>query len=307
MIKYLSTTCIAFSSLMSSLFAAPALDLPNEFNIFSKQKSMLTWSTNSFSIENDNYKLGLVNREIPEQGIPYYSFHNIQEQLLGYGKVRFNNLAVTLSVFNANDDFIGLVEEKGRGSVLITSPIGEVIAKSTCNFWGTKYTLSFHNDSKPIAVLYCPIYNFKLNWSVSILDQEPFITRRIDPTLFIIASTFQMENDVWRLKKYMPSSPSASASYREIKSNKIDRITALITQLVEHEHLIAINPTQEDFVQVELITEGYLEENGILGNTGDDIVGCEALISLLSTEMFTEQQKSALYLMLNKKLESLDR
>lgn len=309
-----------FSILSYFVFAANTMianedvhySIPSEFNV---NERWLSWTT-TFDIETKQFKLGTVHRKFFSLTTEY-EYYDIFDKLQARARLHFFSLGAVFTIKDAEDNYIGKVNEKifrFFPTFEIISPSEEVLGIAKLNFWETKYTVRDPITNEVMATMTRPFFRLKDNWTVKILNRDLFVSKKIDPRLFITVMAFQTDMNYWQAAQislaYSPSkSVKAGFDKEAMNAWKNKQYIGLRSELHNRRKKFEnINPSEEDFNKVEEITEDYLTsiegrfDEGAEAYPDHLVRGCSALMEMLDSEALTPKEKSALLLMIDSKL-----
>ncbi len=259
--------------------------LPQEFYIVQRWISL----TLAFDIKSSNGKLGTVYRKFWSLG-KEYDFYDNTEKMRARAKSRLLSFCYVFDVTDEADIPIGRVEQRFFTlfpTFDLIAAHNEVLAVAKMNFWGTTYTLKDPLSKAEIATLSRSFFRFKDDWTVNITRPDIFISKRIDPRLFITVVAFQTdhENDQ-RYYSHNTSLPPMSSNYK-----------------VDLGWDSTVEPQEEDFEAIVQLTE-----EGVDLDEEDELLSArllQNLTALIHNNELTPGQKSALSILLQEKLTPL--
>ncbi|MBA3957308.1 MAG: hypothetical protein H0X51_02775 [Parachlamydiaceae bacterium] len=318
--------CLFLTSQMLWSSGSTQLQVPNQFHIKHKEHNWVS----VFEMGSKQYRLGMVKRKLISL-TPEYNFYDNNDRLQATAKIRFFSFGAIFDVTDADDEPLGIVEEKtswGCPKFILCSASGEIVAHATRNFWRTRYILLSPLTNEPIAELSCSFIGSS-DWMVTLYVPEAFKDQRIDPRLFLITMALQTDLKTWEFARDAYNKQenaekrsvgitattatigktSTKKSVQDHFSDKLKTTSKSLRNKLQNyrEKLVGIEPQEEDFKKVEALTEHHLESVNL-----DDIIDdratemtlqCEALLPLLEDESdLEEEEQAALYLMLDKYL-----
>jgi uncharacterized protein YxjI len=322
--------CILFAAIYMGCFQAPLqgdiLYVPQKFSVKQRWFSF----TNTFDIENPDGKMGTLHRRFFSLLLEYDYYDN-QDQFQAKAKMRFFSIGATFDVTDKDGTLIGTAEQRIFNffpTFEIFSAERHSLAIAKMNFWGTKYTLYDPCTNAIFIEMKRPFFRLRDSWNVTIIDSALFAQKNIDPRLFIVVMAYQTDMDFW--------------AYHARQSRKNDMtltIDSLVPSQANEEKWVELRknlecydsiltraePSEEDFLYVENFVQEYLlgctdlsfeedsepEMNQAIDEIALDAAilqenkvyeGMKKLIPLLGDHHFTENQKRALYIMIDAKL-----
>ncbi|CCB86722.1 MULTISPECIES: hypothetical protein [Parachlamydia] len=316
MLKHIIFTLASFGLLRASLSAQLPDPLPEQFTV---NQRWFSW-TSDFDIETKEYRLGYIHRKFISWMIEY-EFRDIYDQLESRAKARWLSWGAVFDVIDAMDNPLGIVEERiftFFPTFDIISPTREILAIAKLNFWGTRYTLKDPVTDISMVTLYRPFFRWKENWTVTIENPALFNQKQIDPRLFLIVMALQSDREMWARKRRRNSKssyskvPFACTMQDLLDTEKLsdtkNAFNALREQLeIYRSILTSVDPSEFDLEQVEEIVETKLqsiEYPSTENEKGEEriISGLQYLMPLLDSNELTDGQKSALYMLIDYKL-----
>lgn len=296
--------------------------LPDQFKVTQR---WLSWASD-FDIETDEYKLGYVHRKLFSWTMQY-DFYDIYDQPEASAKARWFSWGATFDVVDNCEASLGTIEEKiftFFPTFEIFSPVGRKLAVAKLNFWGTRYLLKDAATDQVLATLSRPFFRWKDDWVVTIQDQAVFRHKQIDPRLFILVAAFQSDREAWErqrrainqwndcqyclpIKKELPAMEAAS------NDDFLDKFHVFLVQLRAYRGVLTtVEPSEEDFEQVDLMTTLRLQSSDALllaekTSQTKKIVGLQILLPLLDSDELTAGQKNALYLLMERSAEEVSK
>lgn len=318
----LLVACFAMSAIVQAQIPNP---LPPEFSVTQR---WLSWSSD-FDIETKQFKLGYIHRKILSWTLEY-DFYSFNDQLEAKAKARWFSWGATFDITDPADQLIGTVSQKiftFFPTFEILAPSGEVLATAKMNFWGTRFTLKDPVNDQELAILSRPFFRLKNNWTVTIENPEILTQKKIDPRLFIIVMAFQSDRELWaaqaenerqnqadynnQIQAYQPPpvyfKRSTNKSVVAKKNTAPEKTLASVRQELEpyRETLSHVEPTEQDFETVEQVVEKYLsaasDTSEIKSEDARLVNGFTKLMPLLDSDELTPGQKSALFLLMERK------
>ncbi|NGX52553.1 MAG: hypothetical protein KR126chlam5_00856 [Candidatus Anoxychlamydiales bacterium] len=232
--------------------------------------------------------------------------------------------------YDNNDQLLGIVDQKILRffpTFEILSPNYLTLAKAKLNFWGTKYTITDPLDDHIIATLTRPFLFLKTNWTMTIFDKEAINERNIHPHMLLVIAAFQVDREYWQRQRYNDYNDQdtksvytySSACFSSIKDeailtngndlDKTDDQKIISKYLLENlytkkDMLSDVEIDESDFKFIENFTNIEKSSNAIYFSTDDEkfYLLAKNYIDLLDANELTQNQKKALYVMLEQRL-----
>ncbi len=283
--------------------------MPEEFTVTER---WFSWSS-AFDIESNTHKLGVVRRRIFSL-TTQYDFYDVNDFHRSTAKMRFFSFGAVFDVKDVNDVKLGCVEERVFSffpTFRVFSPHGHILATARMNFWGTSYTIKSPIDDHVIAMMTRPFFSFRDHWTIKILDPMYFVERGVHPHLFITIAAFQTDLDNWRRQAQAASSSGSYDSGWEysiaakngLKAELPEESDTFFNQVKELKAVIDAckpsvpeeEPTEEDVEAAAALIETAMENRPFEKSK-------EALTELLTSQSLPAKQRSAMLLLLEKKL-----
>jgi uncharacterized protein YxjI len=301
----------------SSLMAASLEQLPEKF--FVKER-WISWTT-SFDIQTDSEKLGSIHRKWISL-TPEYHLKNPQGEFLAKGKMRFFSFNSVFDVEDENGQMLGQVVEKFFSlypTFYLTDPSGKKLAKAELNFWGTQYTLSDPNDGHFIATISRHFFRWKNDWTVSVLDANAISENGIHPSLFLIIMAYQVDREYLMAQRAAEEEKHKKQrddtySY-QVNEKKDQLLRSLATKLDAYkESFSKVELQEEDFSNAALFAENEEENRRVDTSLSQEeeqdpnmqvLQKMEGFVDMLSSEKLSREEKAALHMMLEDRLEKI--
>lgn len=310
--KLFSSIVILLASLSSE--ASGQLEMPQEFYI---KQHWLSWTT-SFDVETRQQKFGTIHRRFLSLTVEY-DFYDIFDQFQANARMRIFSFGAVFDVTDNVGHNLGTINQHiftFFPTFDIVAPNGQILAVAKMNFWGTTYNFKDPMTDQVFAQMYRPFFRFKDDWTVTLLDRNLFNHKQIDPRLFIIVAAFQTDRDFWyaeanRDRNEHKGLQSTSLACKNMNVDLVSRAKTVMSlrQNLENyrANLQGIEPSESDVESIDQFIETYLsEQNGHLHANEDRLCkGISLLLPALDGNDLTPNQKSALFLMIDKALEQL--
>jgi uncharacterized protein YxjI len=305
-----------------SVLKAQIAEMPQQFMVKQHWISL----TSSFDVESKDRRFGTIHRKFLSL-TPIYQFYDFNDNLQATAKMRFFSFGATFDIFDGNDQPLGRVEEK-LFTFFHTFELfrndGYLAAKAALNFWGTKYTVRDPQTDEEIAHLWRNFFRLKDDWTVDIINPQLFAEKQIDPRLFMLVMAFQTDLDHWSSYRHYQYQNNSACNF---DGKTVSTEYATLHQNLEQHHsklenyramLCDIEPTQEEVNSLEELVEKRLNDHvsdlsqtdvNPRCNESKDVVrlrimerGISVLMPLLDSDELTPGQKSALFLLMEDKL-----
>lgn len=196
--------------------------------------------TTGYSIRTPSEYLGSVYRKF-FSFVLTYEFYNATEEPIAYAKSSFFSLTAHFDIYDAQDVFLGAADERYFSFFPTFDIYGRdgytIIASAVMNFMGTTFTIYDPVTNKKMATLSRSFIRVKNDWTFKIIDKKIFLSRSIDPKVFITILAFQGDQEYWKKKNdsLRPfTSMNNSQSYR---SNAYNQVLHKIKDAYLEEHL----------------------------------------------------------------------
>lgn len=216
-------------------------------------------------------------------------------------------------VTDAEEQPIGRIEEKYSWflpTFQFITPSNFIQAEASLNFWGTIYTVVDPSSEEIIATMSRSFFRFKDDWTINIHNRNIFSQKEIDFRMFVVVMAFQSDRDAWRRQiNSLRSMNARDSAVTDVTTSK--PIEGIRTELEAiRDSINPIEPTEEDFEEVDVIVTNKLNEEGKEPDQEDESLsklerGYKVLLPLLTQDELSARQKSALFLMMNYHLQSL--
>jgi len=311
----LLAACLLISSL--SAFTQPT-PLPEEFTVTERWLSLTT----TFDINSKNQYLGTVHRKFFSWS-PEYHLLDAHENLLATARMRFFSLLTVFDIKDYNSQPLGMIKEEVTWfypTFTIISPNHYLLGEAVMNFWGTQFTILHPFDGHEIATISRPFFRLKSNWKITIHDMASISANNIHPHLLMTLAAFQVDREYWNTYRASVQTYDTYDNYYDVKGE--DSESANIQNTLETDIVSAESIRKQFQVKLEAYSDQYSEkevqEEDLLfiesmqiqalncAPETDNLVKLENTLSELFThftsDTLNENQKVALFVMLNNKL-----